>query len=404
MGKNHFTAAVRSNVRQHARHLWIYTGVVAVLSVPPTLLFPVAIAEGEPMAWVLLYFPLITLWPLTLAIKATREAKRTGPVVLKLDPYPGAIGGEIGGRIYTRLRLPAQQSITCTLSCSDVYRTDDPRDVRRHADIVWRDAGPGRVAAGDRGSTVDFRFQVPGGLPQSGDPTERGADGEHVWQVQVELPNLSNKPTFDIPAFAGKGKARQVRTDTSKAAYREARAAYAAMQAAQPSAAASGGEVAAAPDAPSQAGAADQWTRLRFKPRQDRDAGRMLGGLGLVLLILGFYFLIADESVAGFLFSLLAAAALIHRSLQLLTWRIDLRFNRHRIVALRRELGRVTERHDVAAAGIREFSSKANSLGDYQLYVVTGDGEEKRLADGLKDRQTALVLRDEIVRRMRIGK
>ena len=61
--------------------------------------------QREPLTALALLFPLVGLALIVLAINATRQKRCFGLTPLVMDPFPGSLGGQLGGRIETNITL-----------------------------------------------------------------------------------------------------------------------------------------------------------------------------------------------------------------------------------------------------------------------------------------------------------
>jgi len=150
--------------------LWLIgSGAVWLVHGPHTV-------QEVPYAWVVWYFPVLALAMTVYAFHLTRQLRRQGDALLKLDPSPGSIGGQV----LMRKRLPSDAIVTCTLSCNDHWRLARPRRHNYGANLVWQEWGEAVFRVSEHGTRVRFRFDVPAGLPASGESThEPDALGEH---------------------------------------------------------------------------------------------------------------------------------------------------------------------------------------------------------------------------------
>lgn len=149
----------------------------------------------------LLLFPLIGLGLLFWAIKVTREWRRFGATPLIMNPFPGSIGGEVGGKIQVNMTYDPQIDYKLTLSCIRSYMSGSRRsDSRaRHEEVKWQDENYAKVHPSANGLDLEFRFQVPDGLPSS----EEYSDNYHLWRLYLEanIPGANLDRSFEIPVY-----------------------------------------------------------------------------------------------------------------------------------------------------------------------------------------------------------
>lgn len=139
----------------------------------------------------------IGLGILKTAIKGTRTHFTVGTMALQLDPFPGSIGGDVGGRIYTHLPLTllTKGPIRVTLECTEYYLS--PKSRERHSRSVWQREGLAQVHAVDGQCELRFRFELPQGL----NPTSPKSDRYHRWFITLysDLPGTAINRQYEIP-------------------------------------------------------------------------------------------------------------------------------------------------------------------------------------------------------------
>lgn len=215
---------IRSDKRWEVWVAWGFAAVWCGLTVPAAL-------AGLPRAWaernlieggVLVLMCLVGAGLLTWVTRATADALRHGDVRLVMDPFPGGMGADVGGAIVlARVRYAPELRFPVVLRCVYTYQNSSDsgeKEFRTHEEVVWQsegyaqvrpampgDAGaPGAVGTGaqaGRGVRLAFRFEVPAGLPESG---QAAGDSTHRWQVLVdsESPALKFSRRFEVPVFA----------------------------------------------------------------------------------------------------------------------------------------------------------------------------------------------------------
>lgn len=162
--------------------------------------FPELRAEGSPFAWGILLFALPGIHLLWRAVVVTARWRRFGVVTLHLDPFPGSLGGHVGGWLVLPVgrramrRTTTRRRFRVTLSCmrSGTRRHSSSPDSTWRK-VVWTDDVEPEVARRGRGVEVRFAVEVPGGLP----PT----DGAHHWAVRIvgEMPGADFDQSFEVP-------------------------------------------------------------------------------------------------------------------------------------------------------------------------------------------------------------
>ncbi len=115
-----------------------------------------------------------------------------------MQPYPGRIGGEVGGNI--RICKVKSCRLKLTLSCVLVKPRFDG-DGNDNEAIVWLNKLDADFNPEVNGTSLRFRFDVPAGLPPSGRPQLRG--GYHLWRLDIESLDLAVQfaREYRIPVF-----------------------------------------------------------------------------------------------------------------------------------------------------------------------------------------------------------
>ncbi|MFT3733745.1 MAG: hypothetical protein QM776_01695 [Rhodocyclaceae bacterium] len=192
---------IRSTRHAELVFAWLFALVWSGISVPLVVLqFPDLLQREGALAWVLLLFPLGSLVLLAWAVRITRDARRYGEAVLVLDPFPGAIGGDVGGSIALPLAFDPALRFPVTLSC--IHHSSKHRGRSREARerLVWQGEGMAQVQRTANGLSLAFRFRVPADLPVS---QPRSAD-HHVWRLDVVSENaeIVFSRRYELPVFA----------------------------------------------------------------------------------------------------------------------------------------------------------------------------------------------------------
>jgi hypothetical protein len=138
---------------------------------------------------------------LFVALRESWRWLRYGASPLRLDPFPGAIGGDVGGEIL--FRHPFSRRITAEvrlqLEQTDVEREREPRTTR------WEEGGYAQIAPHAKGVMLRFRFAVPAGLPASDTSYElrRHKRYYYNWQLHMQLHTSGSSISrrFEIPVY-----------------------------------------------------------------------------------------------------------------------------------------------------------------------------------------------------------
>lgn len=128
--------------------------------------------------------------------------KKFGNTPLKLDPFPGSIGGDVGGEIELRGVFGQDANLEVTLSLINFYRVGSGRYSSNMEDVVWRKSGIADVFnSGEGKSRLQFCFQVPDGLLES-DQGDSYRD-YHFWRLDVEGSDGADEllRSYEIPVY-----------------------------------------------------------------------------------------------------------------------------------------------------------------------------------------------------------
>lgn len=197
---------IASDARSRLLVTWALTLVLGAISVPLVLLVPKIIREEAWPVLAGLILPLVALMLLVSALRQTLGWLRFGGVELRLDPDPGAVGGDVGGFILLRLGFRPERRFQVSLSCTRSYVDPDSHKHRQRHALVWqRDGWAAAERAGGNRTRLRFRFEVPEGLPPSGG----SGDDRHVWQLHLRarLPGADLDRLYQIPVMPGAARA-----------------------------------------------------------------------------------------------------------------------------------------------------------------------------------------------------
>lgn len=180
---------------------WGFTLLWNLISLPAALAIPEEFASGNKLILIALIFPLGGIYMLVWAIKATLSWRRFGQLVLTLDPYPGSIGGQVGGTLNLPITYNSQQRFPVSLQCLRSYVTGSSKSRTRHENVIWQASGLAYSEASPTGDTrLSLCFDVPPKLPVS----EPFDDDYRFWRLELnaDLPGIDLHRQFELPVFA----------------------------------------------------------------------------------------------------------------------------------------------------------------------------------------------------------
>ena len=213
---------ILSNSKLAMYGTWGFAAFWNLISAPlPFVLYGEVVDKGNWAALLGLLFPLVGLGLIRWAVLQTLEWRRFGAAPLTLDPFPGAIGGHVGGTIDVNLPYDSTHRFSLTLTCirSDVSGSGKNRSRKESAE--WQESQIAHVSAGINGTRLCFRFDVPEGLEASdADPAE---DRYHIWRLNLkaELPGTDIDRDYEIPVYPTGERSRGLSDLSIKAARAE---------------------------------------------------------------------------------------------------------------------------------------------------------------------------------------
>lgn len=177
--------------------VWAFAVIWNAISSPVLFAVPSELDKGNHAILIGLLFSAVGALLLTWAIRRTMEWRRFGKVDLAMDPFPGAIGGEMGGTIELRERYRQNHTYTATLSCLHVTISGSGKNRSRREKVVWQADGKLATEPSGRGTRLHIKFPVPADLPESQPPTPP----HHEWRLDVhgDLPGIDFNRSFTIP-------------------------------------------------------------------------------------------------------------------------------------------------------------------------------------------------------------
>jgi hypothetical protein len=213
------TPSIRSEAKKSAVLFWVFAIGWNAVSSPMLFALREEVERGNYAALLGLLFPLAGAFLLYKAIATTLEFRRFGKVLVEMDPFPGAIGGHVGGRIrVSRLASNAafdpSAHFSVRLECVYSYMSGSGDSRSRKENIKWAEEGQPRPESAGQGVTLAFRFDVPDGLPEADvDQT----DAYHFWRLtaKAELEGVDLNRQYNLPVFRTGKKSRSVRHDVS---------------------------------------------------------------------------------------------------------------------------------------------------------------------------------------------
>jgi hypothetical protein len=204
------TPTVRSSSKASMIGVWIFAIIWNLVSAPlPFIMFEEVVERHNYIALVGLLFTMVGIGMLVWAIRRTLEWRRFGPTPVTLDPFPGSIGGHVGGTIDLNLPFDSQTEFELTLTNINSYVSGSGKNRSRKEKAGWQDSVVAHAESSSAGGTrLSFRFDVPDGLPES--DADRDGDSYTIWRLDLsaELEGADLDRSFDIPVYATRQQSR----------------------------------------------------------------------------------------------------------------------------------------------------------------------------------------------------
>jgi len=206
--------AIRSDAKSGTIFIWIFTSFWNLISLPAAALVISDWQKHGTISLLILLFPVIGLFLLYQAIKLTREWKRFGITLLTMDPFPGSINGDVGGKI--QVKLPYHSGMVCKVTLSNIhsYMSGSGKNRSRHESVKWQSDGYARIKPSANGVDLEFRFEVPEGLRES----EEMANSYYLWRlnVEIDMDGVDLDRSFEIPVYNTNASSRYISINSSQ--------------------------------------------------------------------------------------------------------------------------------------------------------------------------------------------
>ena len=208
------TERIRSQAKAGLIGMWVFAITWNAVSSPLLFVFEEEWQEANYAILMGLLFPLVGLFLLAKAIAMTREFRRYGVIEFVMDPYPGAIGGHVGGSLQVNNLHEYDDRYRIELECVYSYESGSGEDRRRSERIRWAEGGHAKVENLGRGALLSFRFDVPEDQPEA--DIEQSGD-YYFWRLKVraEVPGIDLNRSYNIPVFKTGERSRHVDHDLS---------------------------------------------------------------------------------------------------------------------------------------------------------------------------------------------
>lgn len=374
------TSTIKSSSKSSMYGAWIFAALWNLISAPlPFVLYDEVLHKENYLALVGLLFPLVGIGLLVWAVRRTLEWTRFGPAPVTLDPYPGSIGGHVGGTIDLKLPYDAGHQFAVTLTCIHSYVSGSGKNRSKKEKALWQENLVAHAAPGANGTRLTFRFDIPDGFKES--DTEKD-DSYHIWRLNLSavLPGTDLDRDYDLPVYATATQSRFL----SNVAVKKSQD---MQQAADEQA------VRAATNLESASG-----VKRMFFP-MGRHVGSAIGGfvVGGIFAAAGWFLIVQEgHTIFGSIFGGVGALIAI-ACLYMMLNSLEVRQVNREIVTVRRLIGIPISRkrmHRDAFASFHKNSSLKTQSGSkhtiyYSIEALDRQGEKMVIGEGFKGENEA---------------
>jgi hypothetical protein len=197
------TAVIKSGSKTAMYASWAFAAFWNLISAPlPFVIYTEVTEKNNLPALFGILFPLVGIGLITWAVKRTLEWNRFGAAPVTLDPFPGSIGGHVGGTIDVNLPYDASTQFSLTLTSLRSYISGSGKNRSRSESAEWQDTQVAHMSSGPKGSRLSFRFAVPENLEESDADQSEGS--YYLWRLNIraDLPGVDIDRDYEIPVYA----------------------------------------------------------------------------------------------------------------------------------------------------------------------------------------------------------
>ena len=204
------TQTIRSSSKASMYGVWAFAALWNLISAPlPFVMYDEVVNKENYLALVALLFTAVGIGLMVWAIRRTLEWRRFGASPVTLDPFPGSIGGHVGGTIDLAVPHDPANEYQLTLTNLKSYISGSGKNRSRNEKAEWQDMIVAHAESTGRGTRLTFRFDVPEGLDESDAERE---DTYYIWRLNLsaELDGTDLDRSYDIPVYATATQSRSL--------------------------------------------------------------------------------------------------------------------------------------------------------------------------------------------------
>ncbi len=214
------SAKIRSQGRSGVLVIWGFAILWNAISTPLLFILPGELENNNYPALIALLFPLVGVVLLFKAVLAALEYRRFGRVLFEMDPFPGAVGGQVGGRVQISnlaYDTAAEKSalLVVRLECVYSFMSGSGKDRSRRESIKWAEEGRPQLDKSNPGVKLSFSFDLPDHLPEA---DAEQSDAYHFWRLtlKAEIPGVDLNRNYNIPVIKSEATSRFIRHNISE--------------------------------------------------------------------------------------------------------------------------------------------------------------------------------------------
>ncbi|MFT4628928.1 MAG: hypothetical protein ACI8PV_000034 [Dinoroseobacter sp.] len=192
---------ILSNSNSGSMGMGVFALAWSVVSLAPLLVGIRELQAGNELALIAFIFPAIGLGLSYYWIKLRQNLKATGVMPLTLDPYPGSIGGQLGGTIKLANKNPSELLSSEVIAACILTEEGSDND-NNTTSFIWQDSMVPAAKASAEGTEISFCFDLPANLPES---TSSDRMPHTNWKLSLSLGFQQgfkiDREYVDLPVF-----------------------------------------------------------------------------------------------------------------------------------------------------------------------------------------------------------